>query len=156
MRDLDLVFESLPTYQEHRKWTKRLEYRPLRFSPLWALLMGKMWVWRLSCIVLEYHLNMQVPLFLPSPDKLLSNWVFLGPGTKPPSNLHYRQALGIFLESIYFRFLKNLFRLFEHRRRNLAKLMWENRAHTRSDQVWLAKKREAKTSDDVVNLAQYA
>jgi hypothetical protein len=33
------------------------------------------------------------------------------------------KALVIFLESVYFRFLRNLFRLHEDRRQNLTKLM---------------------------------
>ncbi len=49
------------------------------------------------------------------------------------------KALGIFLESVHFGFLRNLFRLLEHRRQNLTKMMWENRGQIKCD--WLKSKK---------------
>jgi hypothetical protein len=53
------------------------------------------------------------------------------------------KALNIFLESIYFGFLRNLFRLLKRCRQNLTKVMWENRGHlicddlkARSQNMW--------------------
>ena len=57
----------------------------------------------------------------------------------------------MYLDSIHFRFPRNLFRPLEHRYSNLTKKTQES---ARLDQLRLAKKREVKICDNTINLAQ--